>query len=95
MKYFTKECPKCLWFEDGGDCFACRSPKHKWTEEETKKWQEEGRGKEFNVRDSLPPFNPKRHCDFQPKRHCLFCNKQEVIYVGSGFFCEACHKYQE
>ncbi len=95
MKYFTKECPKCLWFESGDGCFACRSPKHKWTEKETDEWLREGQGKEFHVRDSLPPFDPKKHCDFQPKRYCRFCKKQEVIYVGSGFFCEACHKYQE
>lgn len=91
----VSQCPKCLWFEDNGaGCTCCRSPKHEWTEKETTKWRKEGQGNAFNARYSLPPFDLKKHCDFKPKRCCCFCGKQEVTYIGSGFFCGACNKYQ-
>lgn len=65
-----KKCKSCYWFETNGlegedAAVACRSPKWEWTEEETKKWQQESVGKEFAVRDSLPEFDEKKHCDYR------------------------------
>ena len=60
------KCPSCYWHEsnglDGEDAAeACRSPKWKWTDEETEKWRQESEGKEFAVRSDLPEFDPERH----------------------------------
>lgn len=64
-------CKTCVFYEtnsgniDKFTAHCCRSPKHVWTDEDTKEWGgEHPLPSPFTLKDSMPPFVIARHCDY-------------------------------
>ena len=92
----TSNCPNCKYFEtNGSDAIACRSPKWDWTEADNMNWlaKHSGQINQWSLKSSLPDFQVDRHCQFTTKGICEKCSEQEVVFIGSGDYCNACNSY--